>query len=50
MIDAISIRKQLQYDPVKKTMVGYVDLGNGPDEDAQEASETLVFLVNGKSM
>lgn len=47
MLDGMSIRKQLVYDQRKKRVVGYVDLGSGPEEDEGEASEALVFMVTG---
>lgn len=47
MLDGMSIRTQVTYDHHKKKMVGYVDLGLGPQEDEGEASEALVFMVTG---
>ena len=50
MIDSMSIRKQLLYDQRLKQMIGYADLGDGPQEGDKEASEALVFMVTGKSV
>lgn len=47
IINGMSIRKQLVYDQVKKKMTGYVDLGDGPQEQEGEASEALVFMLTG---
>lgn len=46
MIDAMSIKKHITYDAATKTMTGFVDLGDGPDED-NVASEALMFMVVG---
>lgn len=46
MVDAMSIRKQIQYDSHSQKMSGFVDLGDGIDESC-EASEALVFMVVG---
>lgn len=46
MIDAMAIRKQVQYDSHTKTMTGFVDLGVGTDE-SKVASEALVFMLGG---
>lgn len=47
MLDAMSIRQMEIYDQKTKTMLGYCDLGHGPEEDGPLASEVLVFLVTG---
>lgn len=49
MIDAMNIRKQIIYDQRLKKLIGYTDLGSGPQEDDKEASEALVFMVTGIS-
>lgn len=37
----------LSFDPRSKTMLGYCDLGYGPEEDGQVATEVMVFLLTG---
>ncbi|KAL1006628.1 hypothetical protein UPYG_G00074670 [Umbra pygmaea] len=46
VLDGMSIRRQVQYDSHKQTMIGFVDLGSGIDETSV-ASEALVFMVVG---
>lgn len=46
VLDGMSIRRQVQYDSHKQTMIGFVDLGSGIDETSM-ASEALVFMVVG---
>ena len=46
MLDAMSIKKHLQYNPRTKQMSGYVDLGNGCNE-TDPATEALVLMVVG---
>ena len=46
MIDAMAIRKHIQYSSRTKSFKGFVDLGDGPDEQ-NVASEALVFMVVG---
>ena len=46
MLDAMSIKKHLQYNPRTKRMSGYVDLGNGCNE-TDPATEALVLMVVG---
>lgn len=46
MVDAMAIRRQVQYDSHTQTMTGFVDLGDGIDETSV-ASEALVFMVVG---
>lgn len=46
ILDSMSIRKQILYDPVKGRNIGYVDIGNGVD-DTRVAGEALVFLAAG---
>ena len=46
MLDAMAIKKQTQYDAHSKSMKGFVDLGDGLDEE-NVASEALVFMVVG---
>jgi hypothetical protein len=47
MIDAMHIKKNITYNSSKKTPVGYVDLGMGPEEDSGEATEALVIMLVG---
>ena len=49
MIDSMSIRKHIDWDPVQQRMTGFTDLGAGSlDSDSQvEASEALVFMAVG---
>lgn len=47
MIDGMSIRRQLDYDSKNDKVVGYVDLGSGPLENAAEAREALVVMAVG---
>ena len=35
------------YDAHKQQTIGFVDLGAGPDESGQEATEALVFMLVG---
>ncbi|KAL0994673.1 hypothetical protein UPYG_G00125600 [Umbra pygmaea] len=44
VLDGMSIRRQVQYDSHKQTMIGFVDLGSGIDETSV-ASEALVFML-----
>jgi hypothetical protein len=46
MLDAMSIKKHVSFDPSKQQTIGCVDLGYGPD-DENIASEALVFMVVG---
>lgn len=46
MIDAMAVRKQIEYDTRSKIFTGYVDLGDGADHD-REAKEALVVMVVG---
>lgn len=39
------IKKHISYDAHKKWAIGYVDQGMGPEEDAEEATDVLVFMV-----
>ena len=48
MIDGMSIRKHLDWDPKRQEMVGFVDLGAGSlDNDAGEATEAVVVMAVG---
>jgi len=49
MIDGMSIRKHIDWDPVQQKMVGFTDLGAGSlDSDSQpEATEALVIMAVG---
>ena len=49
MIDEIHIRKRLDWDAKKKSMIGFVDLGAGPNDDdtQKEATEALVIMAVG---
>ena len=46
VLDAMSIRKQIEFDQHNKRFIGCVDLGSGPEEDSN-ASEVLVFMLVG---
>ena len=48
MLDGMSLRKHLDWDPKRQEMVGFVDLGSGSlDCDAGEATEALVVMAVG---
>ena len=47
MIDAMAIRRHIDFAWHSGTYSGYVDLGNGPEEE--EAKEALVFMLVGIS-
>ena len=49
MIDGMSIRKHIDWDPVQQKMIGFTDLGAGSlDSDSQqEATEALVIMAVG---
>lgn len=46
MLDAMAIKKHVQYNPQTQTMSGFVDMGDGCNE-TDVASEALVFMVVG---
>lgn len=46
MLDAMSIKKHVQYNPHTESMSGFVDMGDGNNE-TDVASEALVFMVVG---
>ena len=46
MLDAMSIRKHVQYNPHTQSMSGFVDMGDGISE-TDFATEALVFMVVG---
>lgn len=46
MLDAMTIKQQVEYDARKQTMTGFVDLGTGEEND-QEAKEVLVVMLVG---
>ena len=46
MLDAMSIKKHVQYNPHTESMSGFVDMGDGNNEN-DVASEALVFMVVG---
>lgn len=46
MLDAMAIKKHVQYDPQTQTMSGFVDMGERINQ-TDIASEALVFLVVG---
>lgn len=48
MIDAMAIRKQIQYDASRGCMVGYMDLGDGPDETTVATEAVVIMLVGLK--
>ena len=43
MLDAMSIKKHVQYNPHTESMSGFVDMGDGNNEN-DVASEALVFI------
>ena len=45
IIDGMAIRKHVDYDPHKKEMIGYVDMGAGQEETI--AKEALVIMAVG---
>ena len=46
ILDAMAIKKTMQYNPQSQTMSGFVDMGDGLNE-MDVASEALVFIVVG---
>ncbi|CAK6959948.1 DNA transposase THAP9 isoform X1 [Scomber scombrus] len=46
MLDAMAIRKHVQYNPHTQSMSGFVDMGDGNSE-TDVATEALVFMVVG---
>lgn len=46
LLDAMAIRKHVQYNPHTQSMSGFVDLGDGSSEN-DVATEALVFTVVG---
>ncbi|KAJ4923428.1 hypothetical protein JOQ06_021427 [Pogonophryne albipinna] len=46
MLDAMAIRKHVQYNPHNQSMSGFVDMGDGNNE-TDVATEALVFMVVG---
>ena len=46
MLDAMAIKKHVQYDPQAQTMSGFVDMGDRVNQ-TDIASEALVFMVVG---
>ncbi|KAL2099438.1 hypothetical protein ACEWY4_005918 [Coilia grayii] len=47
VLDAMSIKKHVQYNPHTDSMYGYVDMGDGKTDETDVASEALVFMVVG---
>jgi len=47
MIDGMAIKKHIAYDRIRKESIGYVDLGSGPADDGEEATEALVIMAVG---
>ena len=48
MIDGMSIRKQLDWNPKRQQMVGFLDLGAGYlDNDVAEATEVIIIMDVG---
>jgi hypothetical protein len=47
MFDGMSMNDDLEWDAVAKKTTGYVDVGNGPDEDAGRLKEAIVFMAAG---
>ena len=43
----MSIMKNVKYDQCLQELIGFVDLGGGPDESLGEATEALVFMASG---
>lgn len=46
MLDAMSLKRQIDYDQKLGRMVGFVDIGDGEDP-SDEAKEALVFMLVG---
>lgn len=46
MLDGMSIKKHLDWNSSKQQFDGYVDIGIGPDENSDLASEAIVFLAS----
>jgi hypothetical protein len=46
MLDAMSIKQQIEFDSRKQTLTGFVDLGTG-EESETPATEALVFMLVG---
>ena len=46
MLDAMAIKKHVQYNPYTQKMSGFVDMGDGMNE-TDVATEALVFMVVG---
>ena len=46
MLDAMAIKKHIQYNPNTQRMSGFVDMGDGMNE-TDVATEALVFMVVG---
>uniref|UniRef100_A0A0E9XLZ2 Transposable element P transposase-like RNase H domain-containing protein n=1 Tax=Anguilla anguilla TaxID=7936 RepID=A0A0E9XLZ2_ANGAN len=46
MLDAMAIKKHVQYSPHTQKMSGFVDMGDGMNE-TDVATEALVFMVVG---
>ena len=46
MIDGMSIRKHIDWDPVQQ-MIGFTDLGALDSDSQQEATEVLVIMAVG---
>lgn len=47
MVDGMSIRKFVSWDPASRSNVGFVDMGFGPIESRGVATEALVFHCVG---
>ena len=46
MLDAMAIKKHIQYTPHTQSMCGFVNMGDGLNE-TDVATEALVFMVVG---
>ena len=46
VIDAMSVKQQIDFDTKTRKMVGFLDLGDGADA-LEEAKEVLVFMIVG---
>jgi len=48
IMDDMSIKKHIDYDPKSSSFKGYVDLGTGSmDEDSRPATDALIFMAVG---
>lgn len=45
MFDGMSMNDDLEWDATAKRQTGFVDIGNGPNEEAGRLKEALVFMA-----